>query len=196
MRILVATFLAFGLALQAAAPVPRPAPDLKIVEATGKTHSLAAEKEKGKVVVVQFLYTWCQHCQNTAQMLSKLQSELGPKGLQVFGVAFNDEVNTPDAAKNALDQATFNTRFAQFPVGRAAKEVVLKYLGISVMERYAVPQMIVIDTKGQIVAQSKPMPTPELQDPVYLRNLINGLLAGGSTQSKSGSGGIKLDSKK
>jgi peroxiredoxin len=178
----------FGLAAQAAAPVPRQAPELKIVEATGKTHLLSAQK--GKVVVVQFLFTWCQHCQNTAVMLSKLQNELGPQGLQVYGVAFNDEVNTPDAAKNALDQASFNTRFAQFPVGRASKDTVLKYLGISVMERFAVPQMIVVDTTGKIVEQSKPMPGPELQDENNLRNIIKGLLA------KSGSGGIRLDTTK
>jgi peroxiredoxin len=197
MRTLVAAFLTFGLVLQAAAPVPRPAPDLKITDATGKrTWTLAEERAKGHVVVIQFLYTWCQHCQNTAQMLSKLQNELGPKGLQVFGVAFNDEVNTPDQAKNALDQATFESRYAQFPVGRASRDTVLKYLGISVMERYAVPQIVVIDTKGQIVAQSKPMPTPELQNESYMRNLILSLLPGGSSQSKAASGGIKLDTAK
>ena len=189
MRTLLTAFLAFGIALQAAAPVPRQAPELKIVEATGKTHMLS--DYKGKVVILQFLYTWCPHCQNTAQMLSKLQSELGPQGLEVIGIAFNDEVNTKDAAKNALDQATFNSRYAQFTVGRATRTTVLKYLGISVLERFAVPQMVVIDPSGKIIAQSKPMPTPELQDENYLRKLITPLLPG----KKSG-GGIKLEGKR
>lgn len=167
--------LAFGLMLQAAAPVPRPAGDLKVVEPSGKVTTLASLK--GKVVVIQFLFTWCPHCQATAEWLSRLQTELGPKGVQVVGVAFNDEVNTSNAAKNKEEVVKFG-RYANFPVGLSTKEPVLRFLGLSVMDGYGVPQMAVIDKKGVIQAQTKPRPGKgEIVEEPVLRALVNKLLA-------------------
>lgn len=174
MRTIIAALFAFGLVLQAAKPVPRPADELKVVEPSGKTITLSSQK--GKVVIVQFLFTWCEHCQNTARMLSKIESEFAPRGVQVLGVAFNDEVNTPDKAKNALQVSQFGS-YANFPVGLSSRADVLKYLGISVMERFAVPQIMVVDKKGVIQAQTKPMPSGQLQNETYLRGLINKLLS-------------------
>src|SRR5215468_8296513 len=109
---LLGVALAFGLAAYAAAPVPRPAQEFKIVQPNGASTTLSSLK--GKVVVIQFLYTWCPHCQATAKWLSQMQNELGPKGLSVVGVAFNDEVNTPDQGKNKSTTAAFS-EFAKFP---------------------------------------------------------------------------------
>lgn len=166
--------LAVGLAAHAAAPVPRPAPELKAEEPNGT--SLTVSPIKGKVVVIQFLYTWCPHCQATAKWLSQMQAELGPKGLQVYGVAFNDEVNTKDAGKNKSATAQFS-EYAKFPVGRSSKEPVLKYLGLSVMDGFGVPQMVVIDKKGVIQAQTKPRPAAgDLVEESITRALVTKLL--------------------
>jgi cytochrome oxidase Cu insertion factor (SCO1/SenC/PrrC family) len=78
-----------SVAAFATPPVPRPASALRIVDSSGKPLQLT--DYRGKVVLVQFLYTTCSHCQATARMLSKLQKELGSQGLQVLGVAFNPE---------------------------------------------------------------------------------------------------------
>ena len=174
MRSVITLFFALAMMLQAAAPVPRPAPELKIVEPSG--NQLQMSSLKGKVVLVQFLYTWCQHCQNTAMVLSKLQGELGPKGLQVVGLAFNDETQTKDAATNNLEGAKFKA-YANFPVGITNKDTVLKYLGFSVMDRgWGVPLIVVVDKKGTIVAQSKVTGSPELQQESSLRTLLTRLL--------------------
>jgi peroxiredoxin len=160
--------LAFGLAAFAAAPVPRQAADFKLVDASGKETTLAAQK--GKVVVIQFLYTWCPHCQATARWLSTMQKELGPKGVQVFGVAFNDGV----AAKDVAD---FKQN-ATFPVSISPKEPVLKFLGLSVMDGFGVPQLVVIDKKGVVQAQTKPRPAAgEIVEEPIMRTLVNKLLA-------------------
>ena len=174
MRTVSALLLAFGLVLQGAAPVPRPAGDFKAVDAAGQPISFASFK--GKVVVVQFLFTWCQHCQETARTLSKLQTELGPKGLQVIGVAFNDEVNTKSIAGNHAELAKFKAH-ANFPLGLASREAVVKYLGLSVMERFGVPQLIVIDRKGTIQAQTEPLPTGALLAEPNLRAKLTKYLA-------------------
>jgi peroxiredoxin len=172
-----ATFalLAFGFLLRAAAPVPRPAPPFTVQEPSGKGTSLASLK--GKVVVVQFLSTGCSHCQQTAMGLSRVQSELGPKGLAVYGVAFNDEVNTKDDAKNKAEVKKFDS-YAKFPVGMASDNVVQRFLGLSVLDHYAVPQIVVIDKKGIIRAQTSPYPKAGevIEEPV-LRGWVTKLLA-------------------
>jgi len=156
MRTVSALLLAFGLALQGAAPVPRPAGGFQALDSAGKPISIASFK--GRVVVVQFLYTWCPHCQETARMLSKLQGEFASKGLQVIGVAFNDEVNTKNAAANTAELLKFKAH-ATFPVGIASKAAAMKYLGLSVLDRFGVPQVVIIDRKGTIQAQTEPLPT-------------------------------------
>src|ERR1700710_729890 len=98
MKILLAALCSFGMMLQAAAPVPRPATPFKMTEPSGQQVDITSFK--GKVVLVQFLFTWCPHCQATAKMLTKLQNEFGPKGLQIIGVAFND---TPSEGAPAAD---------------------------------------------------------------------------------------------
>jgi len=176
MKFVFGLFLAFGLSLQAAAPVPRPAGEFKIHEPSGKDTLLSAQK--GKVVVIQFLFTWCPHCQVTAQWLSRMQAELGSKGLQVYGVAFNDEVLTKNVAENNKVTAAFS-QYAQFPVGLVTtKEPVLRFLGFSVLDNYGVPQLVVIDKKGVVRAQTtaRPSGTATIATESVMRDTVNKLL--------------------
>lgn len=176
MKLIVGLLFTLGLTLQAAAPVPRPAPEFKVHEPSGKDTMVSSLK--GKVVVIQFLFTWCPHCQATAQWLSKMKAELGPKGLEVIGVAFNEEqMMTPNDAANKADMAKFN-EFAKFPVGMSRKGPVLSFLGMSVMDSYGVPQLVVIDKKGVIQAQTHPRPAKgEIVEEPVMRALVNKLLA-------------------
>jgi peroxiredoxin len=169
MRLIAAALLALALTLQGAAPVPRPVGDfVKVMDAHGQPISPASFK--GKVVVVQFLYTWCPHCQDTARGLSKLQGEFGPQGLQVIGVAMNDEVNTKDDAANRKELRKFRSH-STFPIGIANKQAALKYLGIT-EERFGVPQVILIDRNGVIQGQTEPLPTGAWLNEKNLRDRI------------------------
>lgn len=165
-----------ALVAQAAAPVPRQAGEFLIKEPGGKT--TAVSSLKGKVVVLQFLFTSCSHCQETAKMLSAVKRDMGAKGVEIYGIAFNDEVLSKNATANAAEVGKFKTNYAGFPVGIAPRDAVTKYLGLSVMERWGVPQMVVIDKNGVIQAQSKATMTgPEpLQHEPSLRNLLTTLL--------------------
>src|SRR5665213_815294 len=88
MRIL-ATLLALGItAMAAAPPVIKKAPEFTITEPSGKQILLSSYK--GNVVVLSFIYTTCIHCQDESRMLTKLYREMGPRGVQMLGVAFND----------------------------------------------------------------------------------------------------------
>src|SRR5271169_1673119 len=82
-------FLALSLAsfsVFAQPPTPRKAPEITIVEPSGKQTLLSSYK--GKVVALAFVSTACSHCQAECGVLTKLQSELGPKGFQPLAVAF------------------------------------------------------------------------------------------------------------
>jgi len=151
-------------------PALRPAPEFTCTEPSGKPLSLAAYS--GKVVLVQFLYTTCPHCQVTSRTFAKLQNELGPRGLQVVGVAFNEETE-----KNLdLVRAYAAANGVNFPIGMALRQNVLPFLGISFMSRFAVPQVVVIDRNGVIRAQSEPLGSEELMDENRLRPLLESLL--------------------
>lgn len=154
--------------------MPRKAPEITIVEPSGSKIPLSSYK--GKVVVLALVSTTCPHCQKECEMLTQLYSEMKPKGVQMAAIAFND-----NAA--ALVPGFIRDHGVMFPVGAAAPDTVLGFLGFSVMDRYNVPQVAVIDKKGMIRAQSGPMGDTNLQDATFLRNLINNLLSEGATSS-------------
>jgi peroxiredoxin len=149
-------------------PVPRKAPDFTIVEPSGKQISISSLK--GKVVMLAFMSTTCPHCQRLSQDVSKLNQELGPRGFQPVGVAFNPEAN-PSTVSAFIQQFGVN-----FPVGYSKADPVLGYLGVSVMERWVYPEVVIIDRKGVIRAQSPAQGDPKLQDPSQLKVLLEGLL--------------------
>ena len=197
MRIaIVSALLASSLALQAAAPVPRPSKEFTIILPSGKQTLLSSYR--GKVVMVAFMFTTCPHCQALSKVITKLQGELGPRGFQALGAAFNDEVNTPNLAANDQVTASFISQFqVGFPVGHAPRESVLSYLGVSDIESWVVPQIAIIDRKGVIRAQSASRGTADLQTEAYLRKYLGELLSeGGKTATPSKTGAKKAVSKK
>jgi thiol-disulfide isomerase/thioredoxin len=170
MRKQLAIVLGLASIVLAKPPVPRAGKDLTAVEPSGKKISLASLK--GQVVMVQFLHTTCPHCQATARMLTGLQAKLGPRGLKVVGVAFNDEAQGhPEVVRGFIEQNGVG-----FPVGLATENDVLGYLEIPVMTRFVVPQMVILDRKGTIRAQSEFLGSAELQNEDYLTKLLDGLL--------------------
>jgi peroxiredoxin len=165
----LAVLLALGVfPALATVPVPRKSPDLVIVETSGKQMRLSTLK--GKVVMIEFLVTNCPHCLRVAQTISKLQWEMGSRGLQSIGVAFDSGVNSQIVTK-------FTEQLAiTYPVGYVSSDKVDSYLGRSGTERFAVPQVVVIDRKGVIRAQSRPAGEKNLENENYLRSLVDGLL--------------------
>jgi peroxiredoxin len=152
--------------------LPRKAPEITIVETSGTKIPLSSYK--GKVVVLALVSTICPHCQKECEMLTQLYAEMKPKGVQMAAIAFNDNAAV-------LVPGFVRDHGVTFPVGSAGPETVVEFLGFSIMDRYVVPQIAVIDRKGMIRAQSGPQGDPNLQDPTFLRNLINNLASEGAT---------------
>ncbi len=156
--------------------MPRKAPELTVVEPSGKQTLLSSYR--GKVVLLAFIFTTCPHCQAETGIMSKLHDELGPKGFQPLAVAFNDNAGM-------LVSGFVQNFHPNFPVGYAGRQTVTDYLQLDDKAPWNVPQMVLIDRKGMIVAQSAPKGSEELQEESSLRKKITELLAAGPAK-KSG----------
>ena len=177
MRVLAVTaFVALTVSAFATPPVPRKSPEFTITDPSGKQMLLSSLK--GKIVVLPFMFTTCPHCQRYAQELTQLQKEFGPRGVVFLGTVFND-------ANGAMATQFVKEFSVGFPVGYATRDQVISYLGLSVLDRWVVPQVAIIDRKGTIVAQSAATGTPELQDEAYLRNFLDKLVKESATSTKA-----------
>lgn len=148
--ILLATIsLVNGALIAGDLEVMRKAPALTFT-IPGEGHKALSQYE-GKVVAVEFIFTTCPHCQAATHMMSKLQTELGSKGLQVIDVAVNP--NADLLVENFAKDFKVN-----FPVAWTPSDTMTTFMGFS-PGRYVVPQLVLIDRKGNIHYQ-----TPAIED--------------------------------
>ena len=162
-------FLALGFStVFASAPVPRKSPEFIIVEPSGKQTLLSSLK--GRVVVLEFFLINCPRCQRVTGTIARLQKELGQRGFQAVGIAFDTGING-SRVTDFMQRAGVS-----YPVGYTSSDKVDSYLGRQLMERLRVPQIVVIDRRGIIRAQSAQNGEKNLEDENYLRNLIDGFL--------------------
>jgi peroxiredoxin len=163
MRRMLILALAAG-ALWGQGAVPRPAPELKIVQGSGEIATLSSYR--GHVVLLAFISTQCVHCQKASVVFEQLGREYAGK-LQVAAVAFDE----------GADVAAFKKRFGlTFPVGISTSDAAHAFLGIPPGARLGTPQVVAIDRTGVIRAQSERLGTPILQTVEYLRSLLNAML--------------------
>jgi thiol-disulfide isomerase/thioredoxin len=144
-RLLTAlTLLTLTLPTARAAQLPRPSPDFTIHLGQGKQASIG--QYKGKTVVAAFILTYCSHCQMAIGVLSKMQKEYGPRGLQVLASA------TEDMAAAALPG--FLRQFdPPFPVGINTTAEFVAYMQHPAMLQLYMPGLVFIDKAGIIQAQ-------------------------------------------
>jgi peroxiredoxin len=164
LRNVLISSLAGSLVLMAQGPVPRPAPELKIVEASGKTTMLSSYR--GRVVLLAFISTECVHCQRASGVFEQLSHEFSK--LQVAEVAFNEKADAP----------AFVKRFGlSFPVGIGTSDLAHDFLGITRGARLGTPQVVAIDRSGVIRAQSRRLGSPILQTHDVLYALLKAMEA-------------------
>jgi peroxiredoxin len=157
----------------ASAPLSRKSPEYTISEPSGKTMLLS--NFKGKVVVLEFFFVASQHCLRVAETLNRLQTELGPRGFQPIGVAF-DPPNNPNTGSQLVTYVVDHLKLT-YPVGYSAKADVDTYLGRTGNEILNIPQVVVIDRTSVIRATSGAKPgDPKLEDEASLRGLVETLL--------------------
>ena len=165
-------FMLLSLQLAVPAPLPRTSPEFSINPPVGKSTLLSSLK--GKVVVMEFLFVKSQHCQQVARTLNDLQAQLGSRGFQSIGIAF-DAPNAATTGGEMLGPMIDYLRLT-YPVGYATRAAVDSYLGRSGSEMLSIPQLVVIDRSGTIRAATGTRSNPSLEDANSLRTLVDTLL--------------------
>ncbi len=127
-----------------AAEIPRKAPELIIRLPGGKQIKLS--DFRGKVVALEFLLTTCPHCKRTSSTMERVYRDLGPKGFQPLGAAFND-------GAESLVAGYVQELGLTYPVGYTDRDTVIAFLQHPVMLTLWTPQLVLIDKKGMIRAQ-------------------------------------------
>jgi len=138
--------LSLAAVMAQAQQLPRKSPEFTINQVGGKP-PIQLSSYKGKVIVLASILTTCPHCQHTVTLLSKLQTELGPKGLQVVASAIQE---APELAV-PLFLKEFHP---PFPVGYSADgPSVLAYFQYSPQKLPHMPILAFIDRQFNIRSQ-------------------------------------------
>lgn len=134
--------------------LPRPAPQLNLL---APCH--------GKVTVAAFIVTSCPHCQAFTHLVMQPLNEAGE--ICAVAIAFNEDADT--ARFTAEQKLTF-------PVFRLERALVRTFLGMTGQDRaIGTPQVVVIDKRGMIQAQSAPEGSPLLLQFSVIRDLAERL---------------------
>lgn len=134
----------FAAAALAFAKTPRPLPDLLIH--TPDSRKIDLKKYRGHAVALMIFSTECSSCVTMLRFMDKMQTELGPQGLQVIGVAGDDDARTV--------LAPFLMRYRpSFPVGFLNKDEIIKIADIGQGVRPVAPILLFIDRWGEVREQ-------------------------------------------
>ncbi|MBK9168730.1 MAG: TlpA family protein disulfide reductase [Bryobacterales bacterium] len=160
--------LAFTALSLSAAQIPRRAPEF-VIQGNGGQQLLLSQY-RGKVVLLKLFYTTCPHCQRSAGVLSRIQNEYGPKGLQVLGSAFDEFA--------PMMAGQFVQRYrTTYPVGYQTRDRTLAFLDHSPSQPFYVPIFVFIDKQGMIRAQHMGSEPFFRNEEANTRALIEKLLA-------------------
>ena len=133
LAVIPALTLAAGLFGQTKAPAPAakaPAPKQPwqiehragefVIHMTDGSQKLLSSY-RGKVIVMAFMYSTCEHCQKTAGVLAKINTEYAGKGVQILGVIIDKggDKNIPMFLK---------ITGANFPIGFSDSDLAIKFL--------------------------------------------------------------------
>ncbi len=113
------------------------APDFELISLDGKKIHLS--DFRGKAVLLNFWATWCEPCKIEMPWFVQLESQYGPEGLQVVGVAMDDS-GEGEIAQFAKDMGV------NYPVLLGKESVGDAYGGI-----IHLPTTFYIDRSGKIV---------------------------------------------
>jgi peroxiredoxin len=158
------------------APVIRKAPEVAFT-VPGQGQKLLSQF-KGKVIALEFIYTTCPHCQAASHVMSKFQNEFGARGFQAIDIAFNEN-------SDLLVDGFIKEQQTQFPVGWTTRDQVLAFMGLSAVERFVVPQLVLIDRDGMIHYQTPPLGDEESYKEETIRKRIELLLSAPSGHGKT-----------
>jgi thiol-disulfide isomerase/thioredoxin len=134
--------------------VGKPAPSLEVTKVLGGDASWSLEKEKGKVVLIDFWATWCPPCRGLIPSLVEMDKEYRPKGLSIVGATqmwgrgwLNGEPkpNLDDAAELKVNEDFKAALGMQYPIVFSKKNTGMFEWAVS-----GIPTVFLIDKSGKV----------------------------------------------
>lgn len=122
-------------------------PDFVLNDLEGNPVSLADERFRGKVVVVQASGTWCPNCMDEARLFGELYKEYGPRGLEVVSLFFESDNFEESAARIRRFSSHTDAGFTLLWAGKRGSHRRDSIFHM-VEGRMAFPTTLYIDRKG------------------------------------------------
>jgi thiol-disulfide isomerase/thioredoxin len=117
-------------------------PEIEVEMVDKAKAKLKLSSLRGKVVLLDFFWTQCQHCREHAPHVVELYNQYRDRGFTVLGLA-------TDGPQKAGDVKAFmrDTKI-NYPVGYISTELVAYYTD---SHNHGVPQMVIFGTDGKMV---------------------------------------------
>jgi peroxiredoxin len=138
------TLLVFSVAAYSQVQPARPMVYVPVKTTDAKGINL--RKFLGKELIIVVFSTQCDECITTLGVLSKIQKDFGPRGLQVIGIAGNE--NAAYTVGPIADRYKFG-----FPLGFLNQDQVIKLTNIKKDDRPFVPIVMFVDSAGTVRVQ-------------------------------------------
>lgn len=115
------------------------AADFNLVDTEGQVFSLSGNK--GSVVVIDFMATWCEPCKQQIAELKTIYNDYAPRGLKIISV----DVDSTDTVAH----------LQQYKLDRGATwQFALDKAGVGIMSDYSatsIPTIVIINKAGELV---------------------------------------------
>jgi peroxiredoxin len=124
--------------------------DFTFPDLQGKPVSLADDKYKGKVVIVEVIGTWCPNCTDQTRFLAPWFKDNQQRGVEAIAIAFEQEDDFGYFQKTVGKLKTFfDIRYDLVFGGIADKKVATEKLqGVNYMAAF--PTTFIIDRRGEV----------------------------------------------
>lgn len=124
--------------------------DFSFKNLEGKNVSLADEKFRNKVVIIQLMGSWCPNCMDETKFLAPFYDKYKSKGLEVVGLAFEKTDDFNKAVSNvSRTKKRFSVNYELLITEKTGKDQASEALPM-LNKVMAFPTTIYIDKKGVV----------------------------------------------
>lgn len=165
------------------ATIPRPAPDIAITM-PNSLPPVRLSQYKGKVIAVEFLLTYCSHCQRASRTTELVYRDYAGQGFMAIGAAINPGGDVVGYKRD---------HNVTFPVGSVSQDTCMFFMQHLPMQRLLLPMVAFVDHNFNIVEQHGGDDAAFFgeAEEKNLRAVVERLLKARSTPSKAAKSGKK-----